>query len=90
MAMRAAGFKGAIWTFGGGECPLDETIDLYSGAPLTAGTAPYVSLEDRALRIFTSGTTGLPKAAEVSHRKVVTWTHWFSGLAGLTERGSPI
>jgi fatty-acyl-CoA synthase len=85
-AMRAAGFRGAIWTFGGGERPLDETIDLYSGAPLTHGDAPLVSLEDRALRIFTSGTTGLPKAAEVSHRKVVTWTHWFSGLAGLTEQ----
>ena len=27
----------------------------------------------------------MPKAAEVSHRKVVTWTHWFSGLAGLRD-----
>jgi fatty-acyl-CoA synthase len=85
-ALRAAGFKGAIWTFGRGERPLGETIDLYSGAPLTHGDAPLVSLEVRALRIFTSGTTGLPKAAEVSHRKIITWTHWFSGLAGLTEQ----
>jgi fatty-acyl-CoA synthase len=82
--MRAAGFGAAIWTFGPGEQRLDETINLYSGAPLAKGDAPEVSLDDRALRIFTSGTTGLPKAAEVSHRKVVTWTHWFSGLAGLT------
>ncbi len=44
-----------------------------------------MSLGDRALRIFTSGTTGFPKAAEVSHRKVVTWTHWFAGLAGLSD-----
>ncbi len=42
-----------------------------------------VTLDDRALRIFTSGTTGLPKAAEVSHRRLVTWTHWFAALAGL-------
>ncbi len=84
-ALRAAGFGGKIWTFGPGDHPLDETIDLYSGAPLGRGDAPVVSIDDRALRIFTSGTTGFPKAAEVSHRKVITWTHWFSGLAGLNE-----
>jgi len=43
-----------------------------------------VTLDDRALRIFTSGTTGLPKAAEVSHRRIVAWSHWFAGLAGLS------
>ncbi len=42
-----------------------------------------MTLDHRALRIFTSGTSGLPKAAEVSHRKLVTWTHWFAELAGL-------
>ena len=43
-----------------------------------------ITLADRALRIFTSGTTGLPKAAEVSHRRLIVWSHWFAGLAGLT------
>jgi fatty-acyl-CoA synthase len=84
-AMREAGFSGPIWTFGAGERRLDETVALYSGAPLAQGDAPAVTLDDRALRIFTSGTTGLPKAAEASHRKIVTWTHWFAGLAGLTQ-----
>jgi fatty-acyl-CoA synthase len=84
-AMRAAGFRGPIWTFGPGERRLDEAVALYSGAPLAEADAPRVTLDDRALRIFTSGTTGLPKAAEVSHRKVIAWTHWFSGLAGLTN-----
>ena len=84
-AMREAGFERPIWTFGAGERRLDEAVELYAGAPLIAGDASSVGLDDRALRIFTSGTTGLPKAAEVSHRKVIAWTHWFSGLAGLSE-----
>ncbi len=83
-AMREAGFRGAVWTYGPGERQLDDLVALYSGAALVEGDAPRVTLEDRALRIFTSGTTGMPKAAEVSHRKVVAWTHWFAGLAGLT------
>ncbi|HYA72314.1 MAG TPA: AMP-binding protein, partial [Roseiarcus sp.] len=34
--------------------------------------------------IYTSGTTGLPKAAAVSHHRVVAWSHWFAGLADMT------
>jgi fatty-acyl-CoA synthase len=78
-----AGFAGEVWTYGGGERRLDAALALYAAVPLTAEDAPEVTLDDRALRIFTSGTTGLPKAAEVSHRKIITWTHWFAGLAGL-------
>jgi fatty-acyl-CoA synthase len=51
---------------------------------LTRDELRPVTPNDRALRIFTSGTTGLPKAAEVSHRRLVTWIHWFARLAGLT------
>jgi fatty-acyl-CoA synthase len=32
--------------------------------------------------IYTSGTTGLPKAAYVSHHRVMMWTHWFAGMMG--------
>ena len=51
---------------------------------MAGGELRAVTLDDRALRIFTSGTTGLPKAAEVSHRRLVTWIHWFAGLAGFS------
>ena len=34
----------------------------------------------RALYIYTSGTTGLPKAAKVSHYRLLQWSHWFAGL----------
>ena len=65
-----------------------ERIDLAvltrSGEPLAEGERRSITLADRALRIFTSGTTGLPKAAEVSHRRLIVWSHWFAGLAGLT------
>jgi fatty-acyl-CoA synthase len=52
-----------------------------SGAPLADEERREVTLRDRALYIFTSGTTGLPKAAIVTHRKVMNWSLWFSGLA---------
>ena len=30
--------------------------------------------------IYTSGTTGLPKAANVSHQRLMQWSFWFAGL----------
>ncbi len=30
--------------------------------------------------IYTSGTTGLPKAAHVSHARVLEWSGWFAGM----------
>jgi fatty-acyl-CoA synthase len=76
-----------VWIHGRGR-PDISSIDLavrgQSGDSLDRGELRRVTLDDRALRIFTSGTTGLPKAAEVSHRKLVTWVHWFADLAGLT------
>jgi fatty-acyl-CoA synthase len=37
-------------------------------------------IDTTALYIYTSGTTGLPKAAKVSHYRVMQWSHWFAGL----------
>lgn len=57
-------------------------MDGFSGAPLTDKERRHVTLNDPALLIYTSGTTGLPKAAHVSHRRVMSWTHWFAGMTG--------
>jgi fatty-acyl-CoA synthase len=39
-----------------------------------------ISVEDPALYVYTSGTTGLPKAATVSHFRVLQWAYWFAGM----------
>jgi fatty-acyl-CoA synthase len=61
---------------------LAQLIESFSGAPLEETEKRDVTLNDRALLIYTSGTTGLPKAANVSHRRVMSWTHWFAGMTG--------
>ena len=86
-AVAALGEVVVIWIHGSGQREtgsIDFAVAGESGDALTRGELRPVTLNDRALRIFTSGTTGLPKAAEVSHRRLVTWIHWFAGLAGLT------
>jgi len=64
------------------DADFSRTIDSFSGAPLAPEEQREVMLNDRALLIYTSGTTGLPKAAYVSHRRVMSWTHWFAGMTG--------
>jgi fatty-acyl-CoA synthase len=44
------------------------------------GRDQTISSEDPALLIFTSGTTGLPKAAYVTHGRILEWSAWFAGM----------
>ena len=69
------------WQGEGAEASLAARSAGFSGEPLTSEEAPAVTLRDPALLIYTSGTTGLPKAARVSHHRIMMWTHWFAGLA---------
>jgi fatty-acyl-CoA synthase len=60
---------------------LDEELAKLSGEPLRMSElAAPPTLEDRALCMYTSGTTGLPKAANISHYRLMQWSHWFAGL----------
>lgn len=59
---------------------LNAALALQSGEPLTAAERPQLTIEDLALYIYTSGTTGMPKAAKVSHARVMQWSHWFAGI----------
>jgi fatty-acyl-CoA synthase len=44
---------------------------------------PTVAPSDQALLVFTSGTTGLPKASVVTHARVLEWALWFAGMMDL-------
>ena len=70
-----------LWIRGSGGI-LDEQLEAegLSGAPLRQDESPEVGLSDPALLIYTSGTTGLPKAAHVSHHRIMMWSEWFAGL----------
>ena len=78
-----------IWSHGAGDfTPIDQEIENFSGAPLSAAEQRGVTIADRALHIYTSGTTGLPKAANVSHYRLMQWSLWFAGLmdTGVDDR----
>jgi fatty-acyl-CoA synthase len=60
--------------------PLTPALDAFSGEPLAAAAYTAPTLDSTALYIYTSGTTGLPKAAHVSHYRLMRWSQWFAGL----------
>jgi fatty-acyl-CoA synthase len=73
----------AIWTHGIDDPSfhrIDVDINRQSGEVLGKDERRLPTIEDRALYIFTSGTTGLPKAANISHARVMQWSHWFAGM----------
>jgi fatty-acyl-CoA synthase len=61
-----------------------DQIDLsgMSEEPFAEDAFADVLQADTALHIYTSGTTGPPKAARISHGRILSWSGWFSGLVG--------
>jgi fatty-acyl-CoA synthase len=75
-----------IWSQGSGETILfsiDRELAKHSGESLAARECPVVTIEDQALHIYTSGTSGLPKAAKISHFRIMQWSYWFAGLMNI-------
>jgi fatty-acyl-CoA synthase len=60
--------------------PLAPEVARFSGDELRDSECAPPPIDTTALYIYTSGTTGLPKAAKVSHYRVMQWSHWFAGL----------
>lgn len=79
-------FMPRIWIHDGeGESCIGKLVDRQDGSRLSASERRHVTIEHCALLIFTSGTTGMPKAARVSHRRVLNWASWFAGLVNATK-----
>ena len=75
-----------IWAHGADHASfprIDVDTEWQACEQLNEGERPSLSIEDRALYIFTSGTTGMPKAVNVSHARVMQWSHWFAGMMGV-------
>jgi fatty-acyl-CoA synthase len=71
------------WAYGHGNhsfARIDLEIQGCTGDPLDFAERQPPSIMDPALYIYTSGTTGLPKAAKVSHLRLMQWSHWFAGM----------
>ncbi len=69
-----------------GETPeaprLDKMLAGFSGADIPASERPPLTIEDRCLYVYTSGTTGLPKAANLNHYRTQLAMFGFAGVIG--------
>jgi fatty-acyl-CoA synthase len=74
-----------IWRHGSDcDAGISAALDRLDGSALSSAERRATTIDDPALLIYTSGTTGLPKAASVSHRRILNWGGWFAGLTGAT------
>lgn len=59
---------------------IEAALERQAVGALSAAERRATRVEDLALFIYTSGTTGMPKAARVSHARILQWSHWFAGM----------
>ncbi len=59
---------------------IDTALAQFSGENLSPGERPKLIGKDRCLYVYTSGTTGLPKAANLNHFRVLLMMIGFAGV----------
>ena len=72
-----------LWLHGEADANLpriDREVDSLPGNRLADADRRRLTIEDRALYVYTSGTTGLPKAANINHYRLMLASHAFSGV----------
>jgi fatty-acyl-CoA synthase len=76
--------KPTVWSHGVNNdsrfARIDREIEHHSGRALAQSERRRITIDDRALYMYTSGTTGWPKAAIIDHRRLMIWSHWFAGM----------
>jgi len=85
-ALPGADTDPAVWIHGADDSRfprIDSHLAELPSTKLAEEEAPAVGLDDPALYIYTSGTTGLPKAARVSHGRILQWCFWFAAMLGI-------
>ncbi|XP_015267208.1 PREDICTED: long-chain fatty acid transport protein 3 [Gekko japonicus] len=80
----------AVWVLGKGPYPpgvtgLDDLLEKASDEPVPDDLSTPRDLSDTCLYIFTSGTTGLPKAARISHMKCILCLRFYHLVGGTSS-----
>jgi fatty-acyl-CoA synthase len=70
----------SVFTHDVKESEFDQALQNYSGAPLDPHERVTLTLDDRCVFVYTSGTTGLPKAANINHYRVSAMALGFSSV----------
>ena len=86
-AVKELDAKPSVWALGGAikdAEDLDAALKQQSGAPMERGSRDDLFCRDKVLYIYTSGTTGLPKAANISHMRLL---HILSAFQGAVNAG---
>lgn len=76
---RELDFKGEIIT-------LSKALENPADGALLAEIQSKIIDTDIAYTLFTSGSTGVPKGAAVSHRSVLSYVKWYSDCFNITDK----
>jgi fatty-acyl-CoA synthase len=59
---------------------IDTRVDALANTPIPDSELPRLTIDDKCLYVYTSGTTGLPKAANINHFRVQSIMFGFNGV----------